>query len=50
MTAENPNGEKASDEYNKEANSRLALNLANGQYGYRRVLGHNAFFVNTRGY
>ena len=52
MTAENPNGEEASDEYNKEANLRLALNLGNGQYGYRRVLGkyenkENSFIINN---
>jgi hypothetical protein len=52
MTAENPYAVKQSDEYNKEANLKLMMDLKNGQYGYRPVLGQygnkeNSFIVNN---
>lgn len=52
LTAENPYGEKATPEENKKRNAKLEMDLSNGQYGYRKVLGkyghpEKSFIVNN---
>jgi hypothetical protein len=52
LTGENPYGDKASKQYNKEANERLEDILVSGRYGYRKVKGsygslENSYIVNN---
>ena len=52
LTGENPYGDKASKQYNKEANEKLEDILVSGRYGYRKVKGsygslENSYIVNN---
>jgi hypothetical protein len=52
LTGENPYGEKADKQYNKEANEKLEDVLISGRYGYRKVKGsygslENSYIVNN---
>lgn len=50
ITAENPMGERATPEFNKEANSKLKTILGDGHWGYQKIKGkyvstENSFLV-----
>lgn len=52
LTAENPHGEPASKQYNRDANDELEGFLTTGRFGYRKIKGsygsrENSFIVNN---